>query len=181
MIEHQNRVEFILHDLSTGVETVVPDDTDISIELGGELERNQIQLFRSHTTREQQDLPTRPYLSPPGMSPILRTALLARYIYVTGISKSKSLGKTKATNITAFDKAKANSYSMDERLEAASYSYGYAQEINLKHSWLQDVIKSYGKAEIIERAPPCPPLTTLRSMEPFWLTNRIYPDVVIYE
>jgi hypothetical protein len=183
LIKNQNRFEFVLHNLSTRVETVVPDDTDISIELKGELERDWIHLFRSHTTREQQDLLTTPYLSPPGMSPILRTALLARYIHITGIGKSDSYGKTKVIDITAFDKAKFNS--MDERLEAASHNYAYAQ-LSFNRSRWQDAYKSYEKTvEILtplvlssapQSAPPIAQATallySLRRMCTIWQRQK---------
>ena len=163
LIKNRNKFELILHNVSTRVETVVPGDTDISIELKGELENDWIQLYSSHLTREQRDMLTTLFLSPPGMSPILRNALLARYSHITGLGKSDSYGRVELIDISAFDKDEFGF--LDEILEAASYTYQYWQLSWVRSRW-QDSYKAYQKASdllwplIMSKLPlAAPPMT----------------------
>jgi hypothetical protein len=125
LIRKRSTFQLVTHNVLTKAVSVVSDDTDISIELKGELQGDWLQLYRSHTTKEQRDLLTIPYLSPPGMSPILRNALLARYCYELGITQSDSY-MLKLKLPSADDIEKNEFDSREERIIAASYFYDNA-------------------------------------------------------
>lgn len=95
----QNRSNFqlVLHNVSTKAESVAPENTPISIEVKGEVSttddgvvrRGWLQLYRSHTTQMQRDLLATPPLSQPGMSPIVRDAVLDRYYRSSGAAQGR--------------------------------------------------------------------------------------------
>jgi hypothetical protein len=142
LIKNRSKFQLISHNVATKEETVVSDNTDISVELKGELQRGWLQLYRSHTTMEQRDLLTTPYLFPPGMSPILRNALLARCCHISGIAKSDSYHKLVVPSAATIEKNEFDSG--EERLIAASYLYNTAIMSFARSKW-QDAYRSYQK------------------------------------
>jgi hypothetical protein len=140
LIKNRSQFQLVSHNMSTKVDTVVSDGTDISIEVDGEVSREWLQLYRSHTTREQRNFLTTHYLSAPDMSPILRDVLLARYCRILGIDGSDSYNKLEVTIAATIEKNEFDSG--EERRLAAYYLYSKAAMSSGQSMW-RDAYKSY--------------------------------------
>ncbi|KAH6974983.1 heterokaryon incompatibility protein-domain-containing protein [Ilyonectria sp. MPI-CAGE-AT-0026] len=183
LIKNRSRFQLVSHNVSAKVDTDVPDCTAISIEIRGEVSGDWLQLYRSHTTKEQRDLLTTPYLSPRGMSPILRNALLARYCQVSGIGDSGSYDKLEIPNATNIEKNEFDSE--EERLQAASYLYNDAG-INFRRSMWRDAYRSYQQTSevlwpLISSGVPSIPLATalyvsVRRMVQIWQRQKSFEN-----
>jgi hypothetical protein len=169
LIENRSKFQLISHNVATKEETVVSDNTDISVELKGELQRDWLQLYRSHTTMEQRDLLTTPYLSPPRMSPILRNALLAQCCHISGIAKSDSYHKLVVPSAATIEKNEFDSG--EERLIAASYLYNTAIMSFARSKW-QDAYRSYQKTSELLRPLISPGVPSIVHATALYLSMR---------
>jgi hypothetical protein len=149
LIKNRSKFELISHNVATRVDTNIlglKDGTDISIELNCDVKGEFIQLYRSHSTREQRNLLAAPYFSPPDMSPILRDALLARYSQISRLGKSDIDDVLEANIAATIEKNKFDT--KEERQLAGYHLYDKASMSFVRCLW-QDAYRSYQQASEI--------------------------------
>lgn len=146
LIKNRSNFQLVLHNTSTKVDTIVPSESDISIEVEGFIGSEMLQLYRSHTTRDQRDILTTPFLSPPGMSPILQNILLARYCQTLGIGINDSYSRPEVPSDESIER---NEFDSEEGRVLAAYDCFDKAGMSFVRSMWQDAYKSYMKASAL--------------------------------
>ncbi|PYH62046.1 toll/interleukin-1 receptor domain-containing protein [Aspergillus niger CBS 101883] len=121
LIKDHSSFELVSHNTLSKASTVVSEGTDISIELVGEVAQGEwLQLYRSHITKDLQNLQKAPYLSSPEMSPIFREALLSRCLVTTDGKKGDSYKELEESIIASIEKGEySNAYEAYEKASLA--------------------------------------------------------------
>lgn len=171
LIENQSLFQLVAHNPSNKVSSIVPEDSDISIELSGGVSRNQwLKLYRSHFTRDQQNLRNTPYLSAPDMNPILREILLSRYCETLGKGdRERDMVELELSVRASIQK---NQYgSADERRLAGWYLFHKGTESFGVHRW-RDAYEAFEKASLILQPVVMSQVPTMRDAVSMYLSVR---------
>ena len=107
------------HRISGGEAQLITDDTDIWIEVRGQVHQlTSLRIYRSHTSRLQRNVLRTPYLASPSMSPLVREALLNLYFESFGLPQHSN---DKAMNAIIEESLETDSYDSDDIQRVAAY------------------------------------------------------------
>ncbi|GKZ64928.1 hypothetical protein AnigIFM50267_007084 [Aspergillus niger] len=146
LIKDHSSFELVSHNSLSKASTLVSEGTDIAIELVGEVAQGEwLHLYRSHITKDIENLQKASYFSSPKMSPIFREALLSRCPVTKDGKKGDTYKELEESIIASIEKGE---YSSADEMRLAGWYLFYKASMSFGREMWRDAYEAYDKASL---------------------------------